>query len=62
MYYDWTKIMTRRKSMPRTMDATRFREQCLALLDALEPEGIVITKHGQPLYRLVPYARECDEL
>jgi prevent-host-death family protein len=48
--------------MPRTMGAARFKEQCLALLDALEPEGIVITKHGKPVARLVPYESESAEL
>ncbi len=48
--------------MSRTMGAARFKEQCLALLDALEPEGIVITKHGKPVARLVPYESESAEL
>jgi len=35
--------------------AARFKEQCLALLDHLEPEGLIITKHGRPVARVVPY-------
>ncbi len=48
--------------MPRTIGAARFKEQCLALLDTLEPEGIVITKHGKPVARLVPYESASAEL
>jgi len=42
--------------------AARFKEQCLALLDRLEPEGLVITKHGRPVARLIPIAREGADL
>jgi hypothetical protein len=28
--------------------ASKFKEQCLSLLDNLDPEGIVITKRGNP--------------
>ena len=35
--------------------AARFKEQCLALLDHLEPEGLIITKHGRPVARVLPY-------
>jgi prevent-host-death family protein len=34
--------------------AAKFKEQCLALLDRVGPEGIVITKHGRPVAKLVP--------
>ena len=34
--------------MAKTIGAARFKEQCLALLDSLDAEGIVITKHGKP--------------
>ncbi len=38
----------------RTISASKFKEQCLALLDRVDPEGIVITKHGKPVAKLVP--------
>lgn len=44
--------------MPKSMGAAQFKEQCLAVLDALDPEGIVITKHGKPVARLLPIASE----
>ena len=34
--------------------AAKFKEQCLAILDRLEPEGIVITKHGKPVAKVIP--------
>ena len=48
--------------MPRTIGAARFKETCLALLDNVEPEGIVITKHGKPVARLLPMGTESSEL
>ena len=40
----------------KTIGAEEFKEQCLALLDELDSEGLMITKHGQPVARLLP----CD--
>jgi prevent-host-death family protein len=37
-----------------TISATKFKERCLALLDSVGPEGLVITKHGRPVARLIP--------
>ena len=34
--------------------AAKFKEQCLALLDRVDPDGILITKHGKPVAKLVP--------
>ncbi len=42
--------------------AAHFKEKCLALLDTVGPEGIVITKHGKPVAKLVPIASESAEL
>jgi prevent-host-death family protein len=38
----------------RTVPAAKFKEQCLALLDRVDPDGIIITKHGKPVAKLVP--------
>ncbi len=38
-----------------TIDAAKFKEQCLALLDDLGEDGLVITKRGRPVARLLPY-------
>ena len=42
--------------------AAKFKEQCLSILDHLEPEGIVITKHGKPVARLLPIERASADL
>jgi prevent-host-death family protein len=38
----------------KTMAAAKFKEQCLSVLDSVDPEGIIITKHGKPVAKLVP--------
>jgi prevent-host-death family protein len=42
--------------------AAKFKETCLALLDEVGPEGIVITKHGKPVARLIPFASDSSNL
>jgi len=46
----------------RTMPASRFKERCLALLDSVDPEGILITKRGKPVAKLVPVSVASSEL
>lgn len=38
----------------KTISATRFRATCFALLDAVGPEGIIITRRGKPVAKLLP--------
>ena len=42
--------------------AAKFKEQCLALLDQLNPEGLVVTKRGKPIARVIPYDHQCADL
>ena len=42
--------------------AAKFKETCLALLDQVDPEGIVITKHGRPVAKLIPFATDSSSL
>ena len=42
--------------------AAKFKEQCLAILDSLDPDGLVITKHGKPVALLKPYPRSSSGL
>ena len=35
--------------------AAKFKEQCLALLDQLDADGLIITKHGKPVARVTPF-------
>ena len=37
--------------------AAKFKEQCLSILDHLPPEGIIVTKHGRPVARVLPAER-----
>ena len=55
--------MTSRKI--RTMkkiNASKFKEQSLAILDNLESEGIIITKHGKPVAKLIPIQEQSASL
>lgn len=44
--------------MVKTIASAKFKERCLSLLDRVGPEGIVITKHGKPVAKLVPLSME----
>jgi prevent-host-death family protein len=39
----------------KQISAALFKERCLALLDEVDVEGIVITKRGKPVARLIPF-------
>ena len=39
----------------KRIGAAKFKEQCLALLDQLDAEGLVVTKRGKPVARVLPY-------
>lgn len=49
-------------ALPRRMGAARFKEQCLALLDRLGPDGLVITKRGKPVARVLPFEQDSASL
>jgi antitoxin (DNA-binding transcriptional repressor) of toxin-antitoxin stability system len=42
----------------KNLNASEFRRQCLTLLDRLPPEGVVITRRGQPIARVVPVRQD----
>ncbi len=46
----------------KTIGAAKFKEQCLALLDRLDAEGLVVTKHGKPVARVVPYDQQWADM
>ena len=46
----------------KTLGAAKFKEQCLSLLDHLDPDGLVITKHGKPVAKVIPYERQSAAL
>ena len=39
----------------KQISAARFKERGLGQLDEVEAEGIVITKRGKPVARLIPF-------
>jgi antitoxin (DNA-binding transcriptional repressor) of toxin-antitoxin stability system len=40
--------------MAPKISASKFKEQCLSLLDNLDPDGMVVTKHGKAVARVIP--------
>lgn len=46
----------------KTIAAAKFKEQCLAILDNVGPEGVLITKHGKPVAKLVRVAADGADL
>lgn len=48
--------------MSHTIGAAQFRKQCLAILDQVEADGIVITKHGRPVAKLLPVEGTSEHL
>lgn len=46
----------------KQIPAAKFKETCLSLLDTVDPEGIVITKHGKPVAKLMPFATDSSDL
>lgn len=46
----------------RQIAAAKFKEQCLSLLDDVDPEGIVITKRGKPVAKLIPVGTDSASL
>ena len=46
----------------KEIGAAKFKEQCLALLDQLDADGLIVTKRGKPVARVVPYESQGAEL
>ena len=46
----------------KRIGAAKFKEQCLRLLGQLDPEGLVITKRGIPVARVIPYPQPPSSL
>ncbi len=46
----------------KQIPAAKFKEQCLSLLERVGEEGIVITKRGKPVAKLIPIRTESAEL
>ncbi len=46
----------------RQIAAAKFKEQCLSLLDRVDQDGIVITKRGKPVAKLIPLTSDSASL
>jgi prevent-host-death family protein len=46
----------------KQIGAAKFKEQCLSILDQIDDEGIVITKRGKPVAKLIPISAESGDL
>ena len=46
----------------KEIGAAKFKEQCLALLDQLDADGLVVTKRGKPVARVLPYDSQGADL
>lgn len=46
----------------KQIGAAKFKEQCLAILDDIDDDGIVITKRGRPVAKLIPIDAESGDL
>jgi prevent-host-death family protein len=46
----------------KKISATKFKEQCLAIFDRLQGDGVVVTKHGKPVARVLPIEKTNGDL
>jgi prevent-host-death family protein len=46
----------------KEIPASKFKEQCLSLLEKVDPDGIVITKRGKPVAKLIPLGTDAASL
>ena len=46
----------------KSIGAAKFKEQCLVLLDTLDGDGLVVTKRGKPVARVLPYGQSEADL
>ena len=46
----------------KVIGAEKFKEQCLPLFDQLDANGLIITKHGKPVARVIPFDTQGADL
>lgn len=60
---NWTENMTRyRIHAMKKIAAAKFKAECLAILDRLGAEGILVTKHGKPVAKVLPVGQTSSDL
>ena len=45
----------------KELNASAFRQRCLALLDQLPADGILVTKRGKPVAKITPIRQDNRE-
>jgi antitoxin (DNA-binding transcriptional repressor) of toxin-antitoxin stability system len=50
------------KGSMKQIGAAQFKQQCLSILDHLGPEGVVITKHGRAVAKVIPIGADSASL
>ena len=46
----------------KKISVSKFKAECLAILDHLESEGIEITKHGKTVAKVIPVEQQSSSL
>jgi prevent-host-death family protein len=46
----------------KEIGAAEFKERCLSILDEVDEDGLVITKRGKPVAKLIPIRAESSAL
>jgi prevent-host-death family protein len=46
----------------KSINAAKFKEQCLQILDHVGVDGIIITKHGKPVAKLIAVQADSSSL
>jgi antitoxin (DNA-binding transcriptional repressor) of toxin-antitoxin stability system len=54
--------MSYQEACVKKIAAAKFKEQCLSILDNVDPAGLLITKHGKPVAKLFPVRLEPGSL
>ena len=46
----------------KKLSVSEFKTKCLSILDNLDVDGLVLTKHGKPIARVVPIEQQSTAL
>ena len=46
------------KTAEKTIAASEFKAKCLKILERLDPPGVIITKRGRPIAKVIPIQLE----
>ena len=46
----------------KKISVSKFKAECLSILDELDPEGLDITKHGKVVARVIPVEQQSASL